>query len=152
MNIYNFPLKKTFYSTNPFQPIDLNYIVSITPLSVTTCNPSSGICSQVSFVVYIKIGHPIALICFLGSHIEDCPQEIIDEFEIERTKLIEAWRATKERQLPELDEIFKDTQLNTLTDDVQEDKEFCRDYHTFQRGRMQGIQVCYDYITKSIRR
>jgi hypothetical protein len=74
-----------------FQVIDLDYIVSITP--ITVINPMEGNSYRetgATFLIYIKIGQPIP-ICYHSNTYGLYPIGIVDELEAERTKLIEAW-------------------------------------------------------------
>jgi hypothetical protein len=68
----------------------------------------------------------------------------VDEFEIEHEKLIKAWKNTKEVQIPKLEDIYIATQISDNLPIVNG--------QGFREGRRHGIQVCYDYIIKNIRK
>lgn len=91
MRIYQFPMPQNGNNLSRFQPIDLDYIVSVTPIEVI--NPMEGNSFRetgATFYIHIKIGQPIP-ICYPSSTYGVCPIGIVDELEAERTKLIEAW-------------------------------------------------------------
>jgi hypothetical protein len=89
MRIYNFPTKPL--SGIEFQPIDLNYIVSIGPVYSSTFHRHGVIGeSFCSFMIYIKIGQAIEIQYDSGTSM-GCDDFTIDQLKKEREKLIEAW-------------------------------------------------------------
>jgi hypothetical protein len=89
MRIYNFPTKP--FSGIEFQPIDLDYIVSIGPVySSTFQNYNVYGKTFCSFMIYIKIGQAIEIQYMSGTY-KGCDDFTIDQLKKEREKLIEAW-------------------------------------------------------------
>jgi len=89
MKIYNFPSKPL--SAIGFQPIDLDYIISIGPVTSSDFyGRYIGQESCCSFLIYIKIGQPIPIRYDSGS-CQSCPDYVVDALTKEREKLIKAW-------------------------------------------------------------
>jgi hypothetical protein len=98
MRIYNFPIKDS-YSYNhltgvkrakSFQPVDLDYIVSVGPVSAMSYTGSSIGESFAYFDLFIKIGQSIRIVQPSGTALQ-CPDDIIQGLQSDRLKLIEAW-------------------------------------------------------------
>jgi hypothetical protein len=95
MRIYEFPFRPLL-NNNPdnateFQPIDLDYIVSIGPVVPVSYTCYSFGESHAYFTVYIKIGQPITITYNSGTCLK-CPEYLIDGLNEERLKLIESWK------------------------------------------------------------
>lgn len=90
MRIYKFPAKPL--SAIEFQPIDLDYIVSIGPVTSSTFHRHNMYGeSFCSFTIYIKVGQPIP-IEYMSSSYSECPSYVVEALTKEREKLIEAWK------------------------------------------------------------
>jgi len=104
MNIFNFPVPKPGCTTNSelpemreistlgFHLIDLDYIVSISPVYSTEFF-SHGI-SSISFAyfdIHIKLGQPIRIQYNSTTYTSICPDNIVQNLKNERQKLIDAW-------------------------------------------------------------
>jgi hypothetical protein len=74
-----------------FQPIDLDYIVSVSPVqSISHGQGFSMNSHRTYFYIYIKLGQPI----FIGMDSEDYHAdhpEMVENLNKEREKLIKAW-------------------------------------------------------------
>lgn len=92
MKIYNFPIKCIPSKQVEFQPIDLNYIVSVGTVSFMSYTGSSYGESFAYFDISIKIGQSIRITQPSGT-LSLCPEEVIKGLQSERLKLIEAWKA-----------------------------------------------------------
>lgn len=89
MRIYKFPAKPL--SAIEFQPIDLDYIVSIGPVTSSTFHRHNMYGeSFCSFTIYIKVGQPIT-IEYLSGSFSECPNYLVENLSKEREKLINAW-------------------------------------------------------------
>jgi hypothetical protein len=93
MKIYNFPIKG-YTPSKPetvFQPVDLDYIVSVGPVSSMSFTGGSIGESFAYFDIFIKIGESIRFTQTSGTCLQ-CPDFIIEGLKSERSKLIEAWK------------------------------------------------------------
>jgi len=77
-------IHKFEHGYNEFQLIDLDYIVSIGPITDFNLEPS------LSFTIYLKLGNPIAL---KRKYSETYISSAFKSFEKERDKLIAAWES-----------------------------------------------------------
>lgn len=87
MRIYNFPKRLTEDYGVQFQPIDLEYIVSISEILYLHYPYNK---KAVGFTIFIKIGEPIDIIYEYGDF-RDFKNEITYNLFNERQKLIDAW-------------------------------------------------------------
>lgn len=79
-----------------YQPIDLDYIVSIGPVGIREFSGSDIGESFCSFPIYIKIGNAFDVVYMSGSH-HKCPTVLIEKMLQEREKLIVAWEIADEK-------------------------------------------------------
>jgi hypothetical protein len=102
MLIYDFPINTESFGRkfdgipmpeahSILQPIDLDYIVSVGPRYSTSYTGSCVGEAHANFTIFIKIGTPITITYYSGT-IYDFPKELLDKFETERNKLIQAWK------------------------------------------------------------
>lgn len=91
-----FPLHEGRPGAETFQPIDLDYIVSVGPIHSESYGRGSTISESYSqFFIYIKIGQPIPIWHRSGDIHADHP-ELVENLTKERQKLIDAWTNKKE--------------------------------------------------------
>jgi hypothetical protein len=94
MKIYNMPLEYRYMNgikTSVInQPIDLDYIVSVGPVSSLEYSGGSFGNPHAYFDIYIKIGAPIRIKKYSGT-MQNVPQEIVVELRKMRELLIETW-------------------------------------------------------------
>jgi hypothetical protein len=174
MNIYNIDIGLNQFEPRKIHYIDLDSIVSISPVSVRNYTGYDLGISHADYFIYVTLMQPtIVMYNPEGSKIsqEDLlnkiraeqekltqpvhirynsgtclsfPDDRLKEIQAEQDKLISAWKATKETHLPSLEDIHKDTQIS--------DNLPISNGIGFRDGRRQGILVCYEYILKSIRK
>lgn len=94
MKLYNFPIRRLPYRlVEEFQPIDLDYIVSIGQVNVMSYSGHSIGESYAYFTIYIKIGNSFQINHYSGTYTE-CEQIVIDTLKQDRLDLIKAWEET----------------------------------------------------------
>jgi 1-acyl-sn-glycerol-3-phosphate acyltransferase len=93
MKIYNMTVEYRYVNGIRIpvnQPIDLDYIVSVGPVSSLEYSGASFGNPYAYFDIYIKIGEPIRIKIYSGK-MQDVPQEIVEELRKIRELLIETW-------------------------------------------------------------
>jgi len=136
MNIHSIDL-----THNPFEPacmqlVDLNSIVSITPISVYNYTGFNIGISHADFHIYINMGYPI-LVRFNSGTCLEFPKCRLKQVTAEHEKLIDAWKNKDKSIFPKIEEILLSCQINTRPEDA------------FQRGQLVGFQECYEYIIRN---
>lgn len=118
------------------QYVDLDSIVSISPIAV--CNYTGfniGI-SHADYLIYVQLGQPILIRYNSGTCLE-FPDDLLKQVEVEQNKLTDAWKNKDKRISPKIEDILLSCQISTRPEDA------------FQRGQLVGFQECYEYIIKS---
>jgi hypothetical protein len=136
MNIYSLNLNLSQFMPAEIQYVDLDSIQSISPISVCNYTGFNIGRSHADYTIYVQLGHPI-LISYISGTCLEFPENLLKQVEVEQNKLVDAWKNIIKPSFPTFECVSSGCQAQAILTD-------------YQRGRIDGIKTCYDYILQSI--